>query len=89
MTPILMTFLNFILFSGEDLIKISCHPQMVHSPGSPVESPRNDYSSLHQQILEPFGQITMVSKRWAKSQLSLQLTRVFTTVCIGKESFIR
>lgn len=34
---------------------------MVHSPGSPVESPQTDYNNLHQALLQPFEQITMVS----------------------------
>lgn len=33
---------------------------MVHSPGSPVESPQTDYNNLHQVLLQPFEQITMV-----------------------------
>ncbi|XP_045522420.1 CREB-regulated transcription coactivator 3 isoform X2 [Pieris brassicae] len=35
-------------------------PTMVHSPGSPVESPQTDYSNLHQVLLQPFEQITML-----------------------------
>ncbi|VVC97660.1 unnamed protein product, partial [Leptidea sinapis] len=35
-------------------------PTMVHSPGSPVESPQTDYNNLHQALLQPFEQITML-----------------------------
>ncbi|XP_047536139.1 CREB-regulated transcription coactivator 3 isoform X1 [Vanessa atalanta] len=35
-------------------------PTMVHSPGSPVESPQTDYNNLHQVLLQPFEQITML-----------------------------
>ncbi|KAM3963207.1 LOW QUALITY PROTEIN: uncharacterized protein ACR2FA_002567 [Aphomia sociella] len=35
-------------------------PTMVHSPGSPVESPQTDYNNLHQVLLQPFEQITMM-----------------------------
>ncbi|CAK1551429.1 unnamed protein product [Leptosia nina] len=35
-------------------------PTMAHSPGSPVESPQTDYSNLHQVLLQPFEQITML-----------------------------
>ncbi|XP_063366434.1 CREB-regulated transcription coactivator 3 [Cydia amplana] len=34
-------------------------PTMVHSPGSPAESPQTDYS-LHSTLLQPFEQITML-----------------------------
>ncbi|XP_045777504.1 CREB-regulated transcription coactivator 3 isoform X3 [Maniola jurtina] len=43
-------------------------PTMVHSPGSPVESPQNDYNNLHQALLQPFEQITM---DWAQLVQSL------------------
>ncbi|XP_028031506.1 CREB-regulated transcription coactivator 3-like isoform X4 [Bombyx mandarina] len=36
-------------------------PTMAHSPGSPVESPQGDYS-LHQTLLQPFEQITMLDQ---------------------------
>ncbi|XP_041984922.1 CREB-regulated transcription coactivator 1 isoform X2 [Aricia agestis] len=36
-------------------------PTMVHSPGSPVESPQ-DYNNLHQALLQPFEQITMLDQ---------------------------
>ncbi|XP_013163167.1 PREDICTED: CREB-regulated transcription coactivator 2-like [Papilio xuthus] len=32
----------------------------MHSPGSPVESPQTDYNNLHQALLQPFEQITML-----------------------------
>ncbi|XP_061384055.1 CREB-regulated transcription coactivator 3 isoform X2 [Danaus plexippus] len=35
-------------------------PTMVHSPGSPGESPQTDYTNLHQALLQPFEQITML-----------------------------
>ncbi|XP_068620225.1 CREB-regulated transcription coactivator 3-like [Battus philenor] len=35
-------------------------PTMVHSPASPVESPQTDYNNLHQALLQPFEQITML-----------------------------
>ncbi|XP_073953841.1 CREB-regulated transcription coactivator isoform X2 [Choristoneura fumiferana] len=35
-------------------------PTMVHSPGSPAESPQTDYNNLHQALLQPFEQITML-----------------------------
>ncbi|XP_026729920.1 CREB-regulated transcription coactivator 2-like isoform X1 [Trichoplusia ni] len=37
-------------------------PTMVHSPGSPVESPQTDYNNLHQALLQPFEQITMLDQ---------------------------
>ncbi|XP_063894271.1 CREB-regulated transcription coactivator 3 isoform X3 [Helicoverpa armigera] len=43
-------------------------PTMVHSPGSPVESPQTDYNNLHQALLQPFEQITM---DWAQLVQSL------------------
>ncbi|CAH0401236.1 unnamed protein product [Chilo suppressalis] len=36
-------------------------PTMVHSPGSPAESPQTDYN-LHQVLLQPFEQITMMDQ---------------------------
>lgn len=38
--------------------------QMVNSPGSPAESPQTDFNNLHQALLQPFEQITMVSTIW-------------------------
>lgn len=38
-------------------------PTMVHSPGSPAESPQTDYNNInniHQTLLQPFEQITML-----------------------------
>ncbi|XP_047518592.1 CREB-regulated transcription coactivator 3-like isoform X3 [Pieris napi] len=46
-------------------------PTMVHSPGSPVESPQTDYSNLHQVLLQPFEQITMQGVDWAQLVQSL------------------
>lgn len=37
-------------------------PTMVQSPGSPVESPQSDYNNLHQALLQPFEQITMLDQ---------------------------
>ncbi|XP_075981035.1 CREB-regulated transcription coactivator isoform X2 [Anticarsia gemmatalis] len=38
-------------------------PTMVHSPGSPVDgSPQPDYNNLHQALLQPFEQITMLDQ---------------------------
>ncbi|KAL4714941.1 hypothetical protein ACJJTC_003092 [Scirpophaga incertulas] len=36
-------------------------PTMVHSPGSPAESPQTDFN-LHQVLLQPFEQITMMDQ---------------------------
>ncbi|XP_045452747.1 CREB-regulated transcription coactivator 3 [Melitaea cinxia] len=46
-------------------------PTMVHSPGSPVESPQTDYNNLHQALLQPFEQITMQGVDWAQLVQSL------------------
>ncbi|XP_061384057.1 CREB-regulated transcription coactivator 3-like isoform X3 [Danaus plexippus] len=46
-------------------------PTMVHSPGSPGESPQTDYTNLHQALLQPFEQITMQGVDWAQLVQSL------------------
>ncbi|KAH9642527.1 hypothetical protein HF086_008937 [Spodoptera exigua] len=51
------------------------HNKMVHSPGSPVESPQTDYNNLHQALLQPFEQITMVSETDTRSYIKLVSVR--------------
>ncbi|XP_049876933.1 CREB-regulated transcription coactivator 3-like isoform X2 [Pectinophora gossypiella] len=61
-------------------------PTMVHSPGSPVESPQTtDYTNLH-QLLQPFEQITMLDQPTQNYRQLDQTTQNYNTSYMNHSS---